>query len=133
MSSKTINAYCTICGKGYHVCKSCREMKDLGPWRMVADNPNCYLIYTTLSRYNGGLISKDEARELLEKRDLRDRDTFKERVRSTIDKIMDEPKRARRVTKQPVVEVVSTDDAEPTGVSTTDIADSADTDNCEQN
>lgn len=130
MSSKKINSYCVICGKGYHICKSCQEIAHLNPWRMIADTPNCYQIYTALSEYNGGLITKEQARERLESRNLKDKDTFKERVRNTINEIMDEPKKARRVTKHPIVQ---TDTIEDTGVLTTDVADSADTNNCEQN
>ena len=133
MSNKKINNYCIICGKGYHVCNSCAEEKQFTPWRTLTDTSDHFLIYTTLSQYNGGLITKEQARESLEKRDLRDKDTFKERVRNTIDEIMDEPKKARRTTKRPVVEVVSTEDTEPIDVSTTDIANSADANDCEQN
>ena len=107
MSNNKINNYCLICGKGYHVCNSCREIKQFAPWRTVVDTVNCFQIYTTLSDYNAGVIDTDKAREQLQNCDLSEKNSFKERPKKTIDTIMGESRRAsRRASKPPVVEVV---------------------------
>ena len=77
MSNNKINNYCLICGKGYHVCNSCREVKDFTPWRTVVDTVNCFQIYTTLSDYNAGVIDTDKAREQLQNCDLSEKNSFK--------------------------------------------------------
>ena len=109
MPDSNINNYCLICGKGYHVCHSCREIRTFTPWRTIADTPNCYSIYLILSDYNGGSISKEHAREALLQCDLTAKETFKERPRNTINEIIGETAKAvRRKTKKPVVETMDT-------------------------
>lgn len=130
MTNGKINHYCVICGKGYHACDSCLEERQFTPWKTLTDTSNHFQIYSTLSMYNGNFIDKAEARKRLSRRDLRDKDTFKESVRNTIDEIMDEPKPTRRATKRPIVETATIADK---AILTTDIADSADTNDCEQN
>lgn len=130
MANNNINNHCLICGKGYHVCHSCRDIKQFSPWRTVVDTINCFQIYTTLSEYNAGLIDTDKAREQLQRCDLSGKNSFKERPRNTIDTIMGESKKvSRRATKQPVVEVVEATDTEE--VKEAEVADSADTEICE--
>ena len=51
MSEKNINAYCSICGNGYHVCRSCSEQKTFKPWRSIVDNIEHYKIYLALHEY----------------------------------------------------------------------------------
>ncbi len=106
MANNKINHYCIICGKGYHACDSCMEIREFTPWRLLADKPSCFQIYMILDKYKKNLISKDEAREQLLHHDLREKDTYKESARKLVDEILDEPKKPRR--KRPVVETVNT-------------------------
>ena len=107
MPNNTINNYCLICGKGYHVCHSCREVRTFSPWRSITDTANCFKIYRVLSDYNGKYITKEQAREQLLNCDLTAKDTFKERPRNTINEILGETHKASRRKKTPVVETVS--------------------------
>ena len=132
MSNNKINNHCLICGKGYHVCNSCREIKQFSPWRTVVDTVNCFQIYTTLSDYNAGVIDTDKAREQLQNCDLSEKNSFKERPRKTIDTIMGEPRRAsRRASKQPVVEVVEPANTEETADIEVAESTNIDTNDCE--
>ena len=67
-----------------------------------------------MSDYNGKYITKEQAREQLLNCDLTAKDTFKERPRNTIHVILDEPHKASRRKKTPIVETVSTaEEVEP--------------------
>ena len=37
MTENNINAYCSICGEGYHLCSTCQNTKSFKPWRTVTD------------------------------------------------------------------------------------------------
>jgi hypothetical protein len=93
------NATCIVCGKKYHLCIACERSKATWkPWKMVADTENCYEIYKVLNDYNFNKISKEEARKLLEKLDLKDVNTFKEKSKNKIKEIM-KRKKAPKIEK----------------------------------
>lgn len=82
-----INSYCTVCGKGYHLCMSCNNHK-FTPWRSVTDTSEHYKIHQVLSAYNCGKYTKDEAKARLANVDLSDVETFRENVKNQIREIM---------------------------------------------
>ena len=90
------NATCIVCGKKYHLCIACERSKATWkPWKMIADTENCYEIYKVLNDYNFNKISKEEARNLLERLDLKNVDTFKENVKRKIKEIMKRKKTSK--------------------------------------
>lgn len=76
--SKEINHWCVVCGKGYHACDACNKTLTFTPWRSLTDSMDHFKIFTILKDYNNGLISGEEARQLLFPLDLSDRDSFTE-------------------------------------------------------
>lgn len=83
------NATCIVCGKKYHLCIACERSKATWkPWKMITDTENCYEIYKVLNDYNFNKISKEEAKILLEQLDLKNVNTYKEKVKNTIKEIM---------------------------------------------
>lgn len=64
--AEKMNARCSICGKGYHVCSTCKSTKTLTPWKTIADTVDCYKIFTVVKQYTDKLITKDKAKEILE-------------------------------------------------------------------
>lgn len=88
--SEKINHWCVICGKGYHACDSCNQIKSFTPWRTLTDTIEHYQIFSVLQEFNNGIIDKDKAKEMLESFDLSEKDTFKESARIVLDKIFDE-------------------------------------------
>ena len=97
--SQELNATCDICGKKYHICSSCKEVKSFTPWRTVTDTMQHYLIFLALSEYTK-TKDKEKAKEELSKCDLSELDTFNENIKSVIKEIMAEG-------KEKIVETVS--------------------------
>ena len=97
--SQELNAICDICGKKYHVCNSCKEVKSFTPWRTVTDTMQHYIIFLTLSEYTK-TKDKEKAKEELSKCDLSELDTFNENIKTVIKEIMAEG-------KEKIVETVS--------------------------
>ncbi len=81
------NATCNICGKKYHMCRTCQGIKSFQPWRTVTDTLPHYMIYLVLSEYTK-TKDKVSAREELLKCDLSELDSFNENIRNTINDIL---------------------------------------------
>ena len=102
--SQELNATCDICGKKYHICSSCKEVKSFTPWRTVTDTMQHYLIFLALSEYTK-TKDKEKAKEELSKCDLSELDTFNENIKTAIKEIMADG-------KEKVVETVSEETVE---------------------
>lgn len=100
------NATCITCGKGYHLCMACERSKSTWKyWKMLADSENCYKIYQVVNDYNFNKISKNEAKNLLEKLDLTELDTFRVNIKEKIIEIMKTKKQHSKNRKFKVDEV----------------------------
>lgn len=117
--SEKINAYCDICGCGYHICRSCQDITSFTPWRVITDTREHYKIFLVLSEYNQ-TKNKEIAKEALSTCDLSELESFNDNIKRTIKEIMtdekaeDKPKSAthtasKRATKKTVVKSVKTD------------------------
>ena len=100
--AQELNATCDICGKKYHVCNSCKEVKSFTPWRTVTDTMQHYLIFLALSEYTK-TKDKEKAKEELSKCDLSELDTFNENIKSAIKEIMTERKEKIEETSEETV------------------------------
>ena len=103
--SQELNATCDICGKKYHVCNSCKEVKSFTPWRTVTDTMQHYLIFLALSEYTK-TKDKEKAKEELSKCDLSELDTFNENIKSVIKEIISVEKNVEIVSEETVKENV---------------------------
>ena len=107
------NAKCSICGKDYHVCRSCKDSINLVPYKNFVDTPNCYKVFQVVRGFNTGMYTKDEARERLQNVDLSGI-SFRPHIKSTIDNILKEESFKKKNKKdrihlevvEPVVEMV---------------------------
>lgn len=88
MAENNINAYCKICGQGYHVCNSCQNQKVFKPWRSIVDSIEHYKIYLAIHSYT---ISKNKelAKEELQKCNLTGLESFNPEIKSVIKEIME--------------------------------------------
>lgn len=90
------NATCSICGKDYYVCLSCRDSIQLSPFKKFTDTSEHYKIFQVLRGYNTGVYNKDEAKEKFKNIDLHDLEDLKPSIKTTIKDIL----------KEPVVEII---------------------------
>ena len=102
--AQELNATCDICGKKYHICSSCKEVKSFTPWRTVTDTMQHYIIFLALSEYTK-TKDKEKAKDELSKCDLSELDTFNENIKTAIKEIMADG-------KEKVVETVSEETVE---------------------
>ena len=100
--AENINAYCSICGKGYHVCNSCLEQKTFKPWRTIVDSIEHYKIYMAIHGYTL-LKNKESAKQELEKCDLAGLESFKPEIKAVIKEIMTELKKNKSIVKREVI------------------------------
>lgn len=83
-----INAHCKICGKGYHMCLSCRDYANLHPWQAHTDTGEHYKIFQILRGITNGVLTDAEAKERLETVNLEGWQNFLPEVRDELDRIM---------------------------------------------
>jgi len=90
MTYNNINAHCSICGKGYYLCRSCKNEKKFKPWRTVTDTIEHYKIYMAIHGYTV-TKNKDTAKAELQNCDLSDMSSFRDEIKEVINEIMTEP------------------------------------------
>lgn len=86
--AEKINATCAICGKGYHLCMSCKDMISLTPWKKHTDTSEHYKIYQIIHGYSTKVYTKAEAKAKLKKVDLSDFDMLRDNIKAVITDIM---------------------------------------------
>ena len=90
--AEKINAYCSICGKGYYVCNSCNEFMRLSPWKIHTDTAEHYKIYQIIHGLSTNVYSKAEAKEKLANVDLSDLEDLRENIKAIIKDILNNDK-----------------------------------------
>lgn len=98
---ETKKATCSICGKQYDLCLSCRKELSIKPWKEVADTENCYKLYMCLLQFNNGHLSKDEAKKQVEKINYNPED-LRDSVRENLNKILSSPKVVKKSTEKEI-------------------------------
>lgn len=78
------NHWCVLCGTGYHACDTCNKVKSFTPWRTLTDTIEHYKIFMILKDYNNKIINREQAKELLLKLDLSDKDTYKDSAKNIL-------------------------------------------------
>lgn len=88
--AEKINASCSICGKGYYMCLSCKDLMALSPWKIHTDTSEHYKIYQIIHGYSTGVYNKEEAKSKLQMVDLSDLDSFREHIKVLIKDILND-------------------------------------------
>lgn len=86
----TNNAKCSICGRDYYMCLSCKDVMAANPWKVHTDTAEHYKIYQILRGYRTKVYTKDDAKIKLKNVDLSDLNTFKSGIKSMIEDILKE-------------------------------------------
>lgn len=83
------NKTCILCGKVYSFCNRCEEFDHLPRWMAIYCSDNCRNIFSALTEYNAGNITKEQAAIELGKCDLSDKEHFHPFNQEKIDEIFD--------------------------------------------
>ena len=104
------NKKCLACGTRYSYCASCSRADRLGPsWKANFCSEECMNLWKTLSRYNVGTISKEDAKDIIADLTLKPIEAYVDCVQRDYAKVMEEDKKAKRIKKitEPVEEIIA--------------------------
>ena len=82
------NATCSICGRGYRMCLSCKDLINMNPWKKHTDTSEHYKIYQVIHGVSTGVYNKEEAKFKLQMLDLSDFDNLRDNIKNIINEIM---------------------------------------------
>lgn len=83
-----LNKKCMVCGKEYKYCYSCPSDFKNPSWMMLFDKKECKEIFNILSMETQDKLTKEEAMEKLNQYDLSKKDSFNEKVKEHIDRVL---------------------------------------------
>ena len=112
-----LNANCSICGKPYHMCYSCKKNDKTLVWKRFCCCPEHYKIYQVVHGYTTGLYTKAAADKKLQNIDTSDIDELRPNIRELLVGIMGNDKKVEPVVEGEAesvdVEESSVESAEP--------------------
>ena len=95
------NATCSICGKEYHVCLSCKDSVQLAPWKIHTDTSEHYKIYQIIRGVSTGVYTNEDAKVKFANVDLRDIEFFRPHIKNIIKDILKEEEAVVEVVENP--------------------------------
>ena len=100
------NATCSICGRPYYKCISCKDTMALNPWKAFCDTAEHYKVHQIIRGFNGGVYTKDEAKNKLNNININIADIkeFKPHIKEIIENILKEDKPVVEVIEEPIIE-----------------------------
>lgn len=107
--AEKFNATCSICGRPYYKCISCKDTMALNPWKSFCDTAEHYKVHQIISGFNSGVYTKDEAKTKLNNVDLHDLNSFRTNIKKIVKDILKEEKPVIKVIKdieEPVENVI---------------------------
>lgn len=109
------NATCSICGKSYHMCVSCKDVINAAPWKKHTCTSEHYKVYQVIHGLSTKVYNKDEAKSKLQNIDLSDLENFRDNIKDIIKDIMksgetEKPRMYRRKRDIETIDVVKSDD-----------------------
>lgn len=81
------NKQCVCCGQRYTYCSNCRDFDHLPAWMAIFHDVNCKEIFNTIASYNNKHITKEQAKDTLDKCDLSNKDMLKQSLQDKINEI----------------------------------------------
>ena len=100
-----INATCSICGNGYHLCLSCKDSMNLHPWKVHTDSASCYQVFQVVKGYSTGIYNKEEFKSKLKNIDLSNLENYRDHIKSLIKDVLKEDEKEELVVDK-VAEVI---------------------------
>ena len=82
------NAVCSICGKPYSMCLSCKDLMKLKPWQVHTCSSEHYKVYQVIHGLSTNVYDKAEAKNKLQNVDLSDLETYRDNIKYIVKDIM---------------------------------------------
>lgn len=98
------NAMCSICGKEYYMCLSCKDALKLNPWKSYTDTSEHYKVFQIIRGLSTGVYTKEEAKEKFKNVDLSDLENYREHIKVLIKDVIQE-KQPKKMVKTPIEKV----------------------------
>lgn len=84
MANKS-NRTCLVCGNKYYYCSGhCQESLNKPSWMAIYCSENCRTLFQGATDYKAGEITKEQAKEIIDKADLSNMSNFKESIQKFI-------------------------------------------------
>lgn len=100
------NRQCLACHTRFSFCPDCSGVDRLAPsWRSQFCSESCQILWSTLTKFGMGNLTKQEAKEIISALDLKPIDSYVECVQRDYAKVMAEDKKPRKA-KKPTIEIV---------------------------
>ena len=104
---------CSYCREKYQYCPTCGNDRIKPTWMSEFCSESCKDLWDIATRFNMDLMSKAEAKEAIEKLDLKEKSVYVECVQRDLENILSEPKskvepQPFKASKQKSQEVVKT-------------------------
>ena len=81
---------CTCCHKEYEYCPTCHSDKSKHTWSTIFCSESCMRLWETATQYNMNILTKDEAKEVITKLELKDKTAYVECIQRDLDNILTE-------------------------------------------
>ena len=98
------NATCSICGKGYHICLSCKDAIQLSPWKIHCCSVDCYKTYQVVRGFSTGVYTNEEFKSKLKNINLSNLENYREHIKALIKSALKEKSSAKAVEKVEPIE-----------------------------
>lgn len=85
---------CYLCGEKYQYCGTCSQDRMKPTWMAEFHSESCKDIFNICTKYNMGLMSKEDAQKALSACDLSNKDNFKPYVQNDLKAIFAQSKTA---------------------------------------
>lgn len=107
------NAKCSICGKDYYVCFSCKDTTKLSPWKIHCCSAECYKVFQVVKGFSAGVYTKEEFKSKLKNIDLSNLENYREHIKVLIKDTLKEESVVKTVKNiKSVDEIIETEVAE---------------------
>lgn len=103
------NTTCSICGKGYHLCMSCKDAIQLSPWKIHCCSVDCYKVFQVVRGFSTGVYTKEEFKSKLQNIDLSNLDNYREHIKSLIKDALKEKSVVKAVEETKPVKTAATE------------------------
>ena len=94
---------CYLCGQEYQYCSTCYQDRLKPAWMSEFHSESCKDIFDICTRYNLGMLSKEQAQEALASCDLSNRENFKSYVQVDLENIFAEDAKNKKTQSHEVV------------------------------